>query len=539
MKLNMNEKNVFEALWQLLTISKVKVTETSLKSAILQHNHPTSILGISEILNELHIPNLATRLDPGQLYEIPLPAIAYFDDNGGSFVTITKVENDTIEWRHDIEGIRKESITNFTHKWQGITLLIEPNEESGELNFKQNRSNEILNRLRLPFFVVGLLVILGVMGFETFQKISFHNNQLYYILLLSKTIGLTFSAMLVWYSFDATNSFLQSVCIFNNKSNCDSILNAPAAKLFGWISWAEIGFFYFSGGFLALLFDGVRAIPFIQILGVMVMPFTLWSVYYQGFVVRKWCVLCLGIQVLFWIEFLFNWPINTGLPATFSYKIVLIAFLVTPVLWVLIKGLLIKSLRADGLYFELQKLKFNTDFVNTIFSKEAFLPPFFDGMQTIQLGNNDAGNHLLLILSPGCGSCRQSYFAAKRLVENDGNIKIDIVLAASMAVHDEGGRVASQILGQANGIDTKTALDEWFNDNNKDIEKWEAKFGIRNDNKNGREQMALHLRWLEMANIREAPVRFLNNRFIPKTYQADDLGKIVRNQFNLGFANQT
>jgi ABC-type bacteriocin/lantibiotic exporter with double-glycine peptidase domain len=110
MKLNPNEKNVFEVLWQLIKLSKLKVTATSLKNAIQQHREASTLVGLSDVLNEFNIPNLGTRLSPEQLYEIPLPAVGYFDINGGTFVTIKKIENDIIEWYHDQDGIIKESI---------------------------------------------------------------------------------------------------------------------------------------------------------------------------------------------------------------------------------------------------------------------------------------------------------------------------------------------------------------------------------------------------------------------------------------------
>ena len=537
MKLNLNEKNAFESLWQLIRLSKIKVTATSLKNAILQHNYPTTMLGLSEILNDFNIPNLATKLEPEQLYDIPLPAIAYFDSNGGTFVTVTKIENDTIDWRHDRDGIFKESINEFTHKWQGITLLTEPNDGSGEPGYSENRRDEVLNSLRMPFVIVGLIVCLCMAIFNISKEISFVNHWAYYALLLSKSVGVIISVLLIWYSLDIDNPFLQKVCKLNNKSNCATILNAPASKIFGFVSWAEIGFFYFAGSFLALIFGGIQALPLLKGLGLLALPYTIWSVYYQGVVAKEWCILCISVQVLLWIEFFVNWPITFNLLESISLPLVISTFLITPLLWAIVKRPLKKSLRMDTLYAELQKLKFSTDFVNTVFSKEVFLPPFFEGMRTIKIGDTKADNHFLLILSPTCGSCRQAYFASKRLIEKQENLRIDIVLAASMVLHDEAGKVARRILGQDTQHQMETALHEWFKDDTKNLNKWIKTTQLQDETIKGQEQMALHLRWLEMANIREAPVRFLNNRFIPNTYQVNDLEKIMNTHFSLGFAN--
>jgi uncharacterized membrane protein len=538
MKLNPNEKNVFEVLWQLIKLSKLKVTATSLKNAIQQHREASTLVGLSDVLNEFNIPNLGTRLSPEQLYEIPLPAVGYFDINGGTFVTIKKIENDIIEWYHDQDGIIKESIQNFIHKWQGITLLIEPNDNSGEENYRESRRQEIIDNLRIPFILTGLFAILSILLYNLYTHIQFENNWQFYSLLLTKSIGLVVSIMLIWYSIDSNNSFLRSVCQLNDKTNCNNILNSKAAKIFGWLTWSEVGLFYFAGGFLSLLMMQKDAISFLSYFGILALPYTLWSIYYQAFVVKEWCPLCVSIQALLWIEFFINPPIFSLNINLFPFQGLFISFLITPILWSFLKKPLQKSLQTDSLYVEFQKLKHDPEYINTLLSKEVFLPPFFKGMNIIEFGNPLASNNLILVLNPTCASCRVSYLTAKRLLEMNMDIKVQIVLATSLAIEDEAGRIARIILSQVSDNDIKNTIDEWFKDSTKNINKWLKRIETKAENNDGRQQIEMHVRWLELTGISEAPVKFLNNHEIPKVYLADDLLKLIKNYSKLGFANQ-
>jgi uncharacterized membrane protein/preprotein translocase subunit YajC len=523
-------------------LSKIKVTATSLKNVLLQHHEATTLVGLSDVLTEFNIPNLATRISPEQLYNIPLPAIAHFDTNGGIFVTITKVENDQIEWIHEKQGIFKESIHEFIHKWQGVTLLAEPNENAGEPNYKAKRTQEILESLRVPFILGSIFLCLIFAVNYAFKSTPFNENGLFYAILTTKFIGLVISTMLIWHSIDADNSFLKNVCQLNKKTNCNNILNSDAAKLFGLISWSEIGLFYYAGGFISLLVYPSSSLWFLSILAVLALPYTFWSIYYQAFVAKEWCPLCLGVQVLIWIEFLLFLKNDAFIAIAQNLPINLLSigftFVIVPVFWAFIKKPLQKSQKADSLLVELQKLKFNPDYVQTIFNKKTFLPPIFEGMKAIEMGNPLAENTLTLIINPVCTSCRHTYLSAKKVIQDRDDIKLQFILAATMAQDDEAGQIARTILSQQTIADTQEALDKWFMDSTKNMRKWLQKIALKAETQTGQNQMALHIRWLELAEISEAPITFFNESILPKVYLADDLSKLINKYHEAGFANQ-
>jgi uncharacterized membrane protein len=293
------EKNALDATKVLLNFSKVRATTLGLKEALGQHPDFPSMNALSDVLTDWQVPNLAARLTPDRLHDIPLPALTYLNIDGGMFAPLRSV-NGQVEWLHTERGWQKESIGQFAQKWSGVALLIEPNGQSGELEYSQNRRRALLKSLRLPFILGGLLIVLALLA--QWAKYPLTGHALYYLTGLLKLMGTVVSAMLVWYSLDTNNAFLQKVCQLNGRTNCQNILSSSAAKLTDWLSWAEIGLFYFVGGLLVwgvgLLTGDAAYLQTLYLLTVLALPYTLWLVYYQARVAREWCVLCLTAQAL-------------------------------------------------------------------------------------------------------------------------------------------------------------------------------------------------------------------------------------------------
>jgi uncharacterized membrane protein len=540
MTLNPSEKNAFFAVNNLLKIAKVKVTETTLKRKLLQHSEFPTLLSLSDVLKELKVDNLATRINPYQLSEIPLPAIAHFEDGSG-YGTINKIENNQVEWLHEKMGIRRESIAEFSQRWQGITLLTQPNEKSGEENYSKNRRFEIIEKFRNPFIISGLILVLGYFIGTHFTDLFIENPNYFYAFLIAKFVGLTVSSFLIWYSIDTNNSFLRSVCELNSKTNCGNILNSEVAKIFEWITWSEIGLFYFTGGFLALLFPNNlnETLQILKWLNVLALPYTVWSVYYQAFVGKEWCVLCLTVQVLLWIEFFTLLPFSFTLDSDMTKSLINLSlcFLSVTILWAFIKKPLQNSGRFDETYNTLQKIKFDPDFVKGILSKERMLPSIFEGMKVLKMGNPEAEHRIILVLNPTCTSCKNSFNEAQRLVLNHSEFSVEIIFATSKEAHDTGGQVVRGILSLALN-QMEDATKKWFQDIKQDPHKWKINLGINNENQADFEQVAFHLGWLELAGIPSAPAIFLNKAEIPSVFSMDEIEKLCVVAENVGFANQ-
>lgn len=533
MNLNPSEKNAFVALEQLLKLTKVKVTSTTLKNKLLQHPDFPTLVSLSDVLTDVKVDNMATRINPYQLAEIPLPAIAHFEDGTG-YITVHKIADNQVEWFHNQMGIRRESIAEFSQKWQGITLLAQPNANSGEDNYSKNRRFEIIEKSRNPFIISGLLLILGYSIWNNFMDLSIENPNSFYAFLIAKFAGVMVSSFLIWYSIDANNSFLKSVCEINSKTNCGNILNSEAAKIFGWLTWSEIGLFYFTGGFLALVFSNnlTETLLILKWLNVLALPYTVWSIYYQAFVAKEWCVLCLSVQLLLWVEFFTLSQISFSLNSEMvdSFINLSFCFLSVTILWAFIKKPLQNSERFGEVYNTLQKIKFDPDYVKGLLSKERMLPPIFEGMRVLKMGNPDAEHTILAVLNPVCNSCKVKFESLVNLTQRNTTINCNIILV-SYSLRDEKG---IKIIGKIFNAKDKQAVNvlrDWF------AKKWDVLKELK-ENEESFFELQKNLIWIQLSGVIHTPTIFLNNFELPRIYSVDDIETIYKNFQTNGFANQ-
>jgi hypothetical protein len=359
--------NLFAILQNLLSVLDIKFTNLYLKTALQQTD--ISLQSIKQILQTYKIATLPVELGTLQLQEIPYPALAQIRNKDGKFfVVLQKIENETITYIHTEKGIITENITDFAKLWTGVTLLIEKNENSSEPNYKENKKQEIIENLRIPL----LLLVLGlVVGYHAMQFI----NMVSFAWLATKLVGTILSILLLWQSLEK-NSLIAKLCSFNKKTDCNSLLTSPAATLFGVVSWAEIGFFYFCGSLCWLLFFNANLFIF-NILAYLSLPFVAWSVWYQWKIAKVWCPLCLGVAGVLTIEtslslFTFeNETIAIIISQGFMFFSFFITFFMVLVIYFFLKPFFVSATKVPKLQKELAIFKNNFDiFKNLLHQKK-------------------------------------------------------------------------------------------------------------------------------------------------------------------------
>ncbi len=453
-------------------------------------------------------------------------------------MTLRKITNGGVEWYHESSGWQSDTVPDFADRWNGVLLLIEPTASAGETDYPRQRRLESLENLRLPFVALGLLLCLG--AWIGLNQVPLLANSTYCALLVLKLAGTAVSGLLVWYSLDADNPFLRSICQLNDRSNCGSVLNTPAAKLLGWLSWAEIGLFYFAGGLLSLL-AGASITPAILWLNLFALPYTIWSVYYQGRIVRQWCVLCLAVQGLLWAEFVAGqragWQFET-LTNGRVLAVITLCFLATPVVWAFIKPFIERGLRMDLLIRTIQRLKFDPTYVQALASNQRILPPVFTEMKTIVLGNPDAEHTLIMATTPTCAACRRNHQDLERMAQGLDNVKCYLILATSLNDTDESSQVARAILSlpQPQMVE---ALHNWFAIENNTFKAWHQTYPADWQSAEANQQLSLHLRWCELANVTNTPTVFLNNVEVGREYSISEVPKLLTHFSSLGIGRFT
>ncbi len=529
------EPNV-NAIITFLRLQRVKVNNTTVNETLQNHPEWPTFLCISDSFNKWNIPNGAGKIDVNKIDELPTPFIAYTYDKETPLAIVAKISGTTLHLyqKNYIKPVT-ESKEDFLKKWNGVYLIAEPNNNSGERNYELNRRKGFLNSLIPVAAIVALLIVslllLNTIVVKTGLSPSISSVAIYlqFFLLFA---GIAVTTLLLWYEIDKSNPILQKVCTGIAKGNCNAILKGKHAKVFKWLSWSEVGFFYFTGGLLTLLFSSTsitNSIALVASLNILALPYTAFSVYYQWRVAKQWCVLCLAVQLILLLSsinvlansFLFPFPL---LSASYLTKVALL-YLLPVLIWFAAKPHILRLQEAKNTKREYLRIKFNAEIFDTLLKKQKSINLPTNDLG-IDLGNPAATNTLIKVCNPYCGPCAKAHSKIDELLKENENLKVKIIFTTP----NEEGHVAVKpvrhllaIAEEANEIKTQKALDDWYLAETKDYERFAEKHPMNGELLKQGNKIEVMEKWCKEMDIRFTPTFFINEYQLPDAYSIEDL----------------
>ncbi|WP_419701120.1 vitamin K epoxide reductase family protein [Mucilaginibacter sp. NFX135] len=512
-----------EAAKRLLDLLHVKVTTTTLTREIEEHPDYPSLLSISDVLNSHGVENMGIRVDPQKLEELPCPFITQVKGvKGGAefFTVVREVSKNTIHFfeqeKNQWTSLAKE---DFLKRWSGVALLAEAKDDAGEKDYnkkikEENRKNIIqyLSAFCIPVIaIIAGLMALGQSGTNALLPFAFS---------LLTLAGAITGALLLWYELDQHNPVLQQICSAGKKVNCGAILQSKAAKIAG-ISWSAIGFSYFMGILLLSLFSGVTnpAVLFVASwLNVIAVPYVVFSIYYQWRIAKQWCVLCLCVQGLLvlqlattltggWHTLLSLSAIEPGLIISTVTALVIPFIVVTLLIPAFQKAK--ESKRTSN---ELQKLKHNQEIFEALLQKQKMLTNV-PGDLGITLGNPNGAYKLIKVCNPYCGPCAKAHQPMEDLLENNPDVRIQILFTATNSDGDMKAPPVKHLLAIAEKNEesiVKRALDDWYLAEKKDYEVFAAKYPMNGELKQQNAKVEAMKNWCDTTGIEFTPTFFVS-----------------------------
>lgn len=532
MLFSQNEPTV-KATITLLKHLNVKVNNTTVNETLQNHPDWPSLLCVSDSLQKWNLPNAAGKLEPADIDQLPWPFMAEIKNRETPLVVVTEITDSNIAY---ISGTNKNTIAEsreeFIKKWTGIYLLAEPLPESGEKEFKQKRQQAFVKSL-LPLSLF-LLVF-------SFSFIALQRNLTGAVILSSFVIGIyiqyfllaagaIISALLLWYEIDRNNPLLKKVCTGIAKGNCNAILTGKAAKLTNWLSWSEVGFFYFTGSLLVLTLSMKEAsVTIISWLSILTLPYIIFSLYYQWKVAKQWCVLCLAVQALLLLGGinvivnglaapLDNLPLNTFAMAALLYLLPVVG-------WYVAKPYLLQLQKGKNTKREYLRIKFNNEVFDTLLKKQKRTTTSAQGLG-ITLGNPAAQHEIIKVCNPYCGPCATAHPEIEKILEQNKNVKARIVFMATNDEKDYRKDAVKHLLAIAeenNEQTTKKALDDWYLASKKDYNLFAAKYPKNGELKKQESKIDEMSKWCTATEIAYTPTIFINGYQLPAAYSLGDL----------------
>lgn len=423
--LNQHHANV-QAVICFLRLLKVNVNNTTVDETLQNHPDWPTFLSLSDSLTKWNIPNGVGKTDGTEIDQIPTPFIAHTNNQEAPLAIVTTVTDNTIVYYlKNPNKTNTESREDFLKKWNGVYLIAEPNEHSGETNYEANKRKAFFNSL-VP--VCAIITIIAISFLFLYKNIGVADSSLsvtgiylQYILLLA---GIAVATLLLWYEIDKNNPLLQKVCTGITNGNCNAILTGKQSKVFEWLSWSEVGFFYFTGGLLLMIFMHEKSLSILAWLNILALPYPVFSIYYQWRVAKQWCVLCLAVQALLVLGginviasgFLFPLP---NLSVSFLLSAALL-YLLPVFIWYTCKPFVLQLQQGKNTKREYLRIKFNTEIFETLLRKQKQITIPTDGLG-IDLGNPGATNTLIKVCNPYCGPCAKAHPKIEELLEQNGS----------------------------------------------------------------------------------------------------------------------
>ena len=516
------EDNVVGVLWQAIRVLKAKVTQTAIRDYLYRHPYYPTLKSVCDAFDKWKIDNNALELTVDEMQKLNQPFIAHRNIASGQIVLVYQMDKSGVKYSIGANTIIDEDIHTFSETLSGVVIVFQHSVRSGHDEFSSTRQNEILDSIIVPFSIIGALLFL--VGFLTTSgwKIDLAYSWKLPVLVFTKLFGLIVSLLLVLHELKVSNPLVDKICHISKHTDCNAVLDSDSSRIFGWINWADFGFIYFVGGlFFVIINSGRGAIDVLTLLSILSIPFPLYSIFTQAFRIKKFCPLCLTVQLILIVEFAILLPEVFGISLSPSSVIILSTCLGLPgFIYLLVR--LISKLRTEYLDLQKKHFRFKSNpqiFSNALLSKERFFEKQIP--DRIILGNPDGDITIHAFLSLYCHPCAKAFDSLVGLLRNCKEIRINVMLI---------GNNESLTLSLLQDIQIHRSKDN-YNEMQEVLKKWfsglvniaAARSDIKNDNMTDDSILKANQEYFKMFKISGTPTILLENYTFPKDYDISDL----------------
>ncbi len=515
------EDNTVSVIQRAVRYFRIPVTKSSVKEALKSNSYYPSFKSICDTLNDWKVEHYPLKYEPEEIKELAAPYIAHFSDGGGQLAFVSKIRNAKVTYYESYILKRETEFNEFIERCSGAVILLNPDERSGEKDYRKKWQDELISNGILPVTILAFLlfIILAVINSVVMEGI--HLQKMQGILLLTKTSGVALSVLLVLHEFEVRLSLTEKLCHLNKATNCNTVLNDKASKIFGWFGWADVGFVYFTGCLLFLLQGSVAGdYSILAILSALSLPYPLFSIYYQGFVLKKWCPMCLGVQLILVIEFILLLPKFSNLNfSSTSLLGFILTFLVTGIIYTPVI-MYIREKRSNELhYYKYLGFKKNPDVLRTLLlNHQHYDIPVTDS--SLLFGVKDAPINITAFLSLQCSHCARAFEKIKDILKSEVDAAINIILITSDTKILNTLYHFNRLNKDDDGLDL---LEQWFSADPYSRSKISETLCIPDGNDISKEVSNENYKLYKACNVIGTPTFFVNGYLLPNQYDIDDI----------------
>ena len=501
---------------RLLKKNRISFDKEELSFQIQSHPSYPSLHAITGVLDHFNIENVAADvpINKETLLQLPNCFIAQINtEQGKDLITAEKKgANYTI---YNTENKKEEiSENDFLKKFTGIIVAVEQSEDSSQIKANSSITKNI-----------ALSALVFLVSFLVYQNTTSLYVPVYLILSI---VGIVISVAIIKQELGLKTTIGDAFCAgTDEKKDCDAVLTSKGAEIFKGYKLSDFSILYFTG--LTLLTFLQTANPAISYtISLVAIPVTLYSLYYQYAVVKKWCLLCLSIVGVLWIQAVIPIITNTYITDVIITDVIVfgIVALITWLTWHYIKPLFTNLNQLKKEKIENVKFKRNYTLFESLLQKSPQLNTQIENGKEIVFGNSNSNLEIVLVTNPFCGHCKPVHKHIEEILHRyhqnvkviirfninatDKENKLVIITSRLLEIYDKKGEVTcleamSEIYEKGN---TETWLKKWGNCNNINYYVSELEKGSN---------------WCKENTINFTPEILINGKSFPKEYNRTDL----------------
>lgn len=523
---NSNDKGVAYIVQRMMHHYKVGVTSGQVYDFLLTHPHYPDLISISDAFDAWKIDHATLKIKPERLIEVETPFIAKMKNFSSPIALVEKVDDKYVYYQSSEKRPEKVIFQKFIELWDGIVTAIEPNDKSGEKDFETLLKKEKIKKLKIFTIFSLTALILFLLLYSLFLTIE--KNLIFTLLtqLILSLAGLFICILLYTFERNTAPAFVKHICKSGATFDCNNILHSKANKVFGLLSWAEVGLIYFLGFFLSLILNGnnINVLSTLSIFNLVALPYTFFSVFYQAVIAKKWCLLCSTIQIIIWLQLIFfffggfvrfqtlNWD---------TFKTLFYAFSL-PILCLLVIDSYFKDNSKLREYKkEVKRFKQHPEIFRNMLHSNRRIDANEAG--DFIIGDQNAPITITLATNLYCSPCAAAHSISEEILEQHKDVKLQYVFV--FPEDDEIKKNTVEYFGaiyeQLGATQAQKALTFWFK--NKDVNNLKKSFPIKNSSYNSDTFINTHIEASELLKISYTPTIFINSYLLPEIYPVEEL----------------
>lgn len=472
-----------------------------------------SLRGISDALDALGVENAVYQLPSADYFsQLEAPFIAMLRTGSRPFRVVTQVTETAVEVTDGRGKARSLPVAQFLSQWTGTVLVGDTTEKTvSDAWYRWKDIGFAFGAYKgLWALILGLLLVIGATGQQ--------GGTLWWTAYLGLlAVGMVVSAAIL-YKEHVDGDFLERFCHIGQAVDCNRVLHSQGATLLG-VGLGEWAMFYFSVLFFLSLLCPWGAYGWMLACCVAALGFTLYSLIYQFFILRKGCMLCMCVNGLVWGQAVVLYLLRDTLPLFFTWQAAVLGAGLAGV--ALLVGLSLRNLWQTGQECRRWRSRTAGLWQPEVFRQLLALEPQAgDGSPCAAALQSGEEPVVTIVTNPTCGNCAREHRHIRALAR-----QVPVALVLVNYPRDRvGAQVSQAVIAAYRAWGWERAmkvLQRWFDRRqlDKEAEALMAEDSVRI----WQEQQA----YCRKGRIDRTPVAVVDGHYVPELYTLDSLSYVL------------